>query len=137
MGDMKAKMDTGNGSYCVIHSDKWEIKKDGYVTWTHLGKEFEHKLDGMKNVRTMGKMEERPSVLLNVIFNGDTYKDVKFTISNRENMSTPILLNRSFIKQANLVINPAKRYALSLGGPKKGDKKEDIKESSGIRGWLL
>ena len=132
MGDMKAKMDTGNGSYSVIHSNKWEIK-DNYVKWTHLGKEYEHKLDSMKNVRTMGKTEERPVVLLNVTFNGDTYKDVKFTISNRETMSTPILLNRTFIKTANLVINPAKRYALSIGVTK--DKKE-IKESTGIKGWF-
>lgn len=131
MGDMKAKMDTGNGSYCVIHSDKWEIDGD-YVKWHHLGKEYEHKLDGMKNVRTMGKMEERPAVLLNVTFNGDTYKDVKFTISNRENMSTPILLNRTFIKQANLVINPAKRYAISLM-PKTINK--NTNENS-IRKWF-
>lgn len=113
MGSMKAKMDTGNGSYCVIHSDKWDIK-DGYITWTNNGRDFEHKLDSMKNVRTMGRLEERPVVLLNVTFNGDTYKDIKFTISNRESMSTEILLNRSFIKQANLVINPAKKYALSI-----------------------
>jgi len=130
MGQMKAKMDTGNGSYCVIHADKWEIKDD-YVTWTHLGKEYEHKLDGMKNVRTMGKTEERPVVLLNEEFNGDKYKDVKFTISNRETMSTPILLNRYFIKMANLTINPAKRYALSINKPK------PVNENSGIKGWLL
>jgi hypothetical protein len=68
----------------------------------------------MKNVRTMGKTETRPVVSLNVMFNGETYKDVKFTISNREQMTTPILLNRGFITQANLSINPAKKYLLSI-----------------------
>lgn len=135
MGDMKAKMDTGNGSYCVIHSEKWTID-DNYITWICNGKEYEHKLDGMKNVRTMGKMEERPAVLLNVTFNGDTYKDIKFTISNRATMSTPILLNRSFITKANLVINPAKRYALSISGSSISSQTNES-ENKGIRGWLL
>lgn len=135
MGDMKAKMDTGNGSYCVIHSDKWEIKGK-YVTWTNNGNTYEHKLDGMKRVRTMGKMEERPSILLNVTFNGDTYKDVKFTISNREQMSTPILLNRTFIRQANLVINPAKKYALSLTAKEKSNVPTNEEIKSRIRGWF-
>lgn len=135
MGDMKAKMDTGNGSYCVIHADTWDIKENGYVTWTHNGKTYEHKLDGMKNSRTMGRMEERPAVLLNVTFNGDTFKDVKFTISNRKEMSTPILLNRSFITMANLVINPAKKYALSISKGSVQSSKE-TNESSGIKGWL-
>jgi ribosomal protein S6--L-glutamate ligase len=135
MGDMKAKMDTGNGSYCVIHSDKWEIEGK-YVTWTNNGNTYEHKLDGMKRVRTMGKMEERPSILLNVTFNGDTYKDVKFTISNREQMSTPILLNRTFIRQANLVINPAKKYALSLSAKEKSKEPTNEEIKSRIRGWF-
>jgi hypothetical protein len=135
MGDMKAKMDTGNGSYCVIHSDKWEIKGN-YVTWTNNGNTYEHKLDGMKRVRTMGQMEERPSILLNVTFNGDTYKDVKFTISNREQMSTPILLNRTFIRQANLVINPAKKYALSLSVKEKSKEPTNEEIKSRIRGWF-
>jgi hypothetical protein len=127
-------MDTGNGSYCVIHSDKWEIRDD-YVIWTNDGKQYEHKLDGMKNSRAMGKVEERPAVLLNVTFNGETYKDVKFTISNRETMSTPILLNRTFIKQANLVINPAKKYSVSLN-PKDIVSDDGLEESRGIRKWM-
>ena len=30
MGEMKAKLDTGNGSYSVIHSDGFDIK-DGFI----------------------------------------------------------------------------------------------------------
>lgn len=134
MGDMKAKMDTGNGAYCVIHADKWNIH-DKYVTWHHLDKEYEHKLNGMKTVRTMGTLEERPVVLLNLTFNGDTYKDVKFTISNREQMSTPILLNRYFITMANLVINPAKKYVLSLS-VKDMSKGLSEEKKSGIARWF-
>lgn len=133
IGEMDAKLDTGNGSYCVIHADKWEIK-DGYVTWSHNGKEYEHKVETVKKFMRGGvrcEEELRPVVLLNITFNGDTYKDVKFTISNREKMATPILMNRNFLRKANLVINPAKRYALSINKPK------PVNENIGIKGWLL
>jgi hypothetical protein len=40
-------------------------------------------------------------------------------------MTTPVLMNRSFIKMANLSINPAKRYALTVKGGTKA--KEEIK----------
>jgi len=129
IGEMVAKMDTGNGSYSVIHANKWNIK-DGNITWTHNDKEYEHKFIETKRVKIRGsknEYEERPVVFLNVTFNGTTYKDVKFTLSNRENMTTPILMSRSFIKMANLAINPAKRYALSVKGGEKA--KEVVKES--------
>lgn len=125
IGWVNAKMDTGNGSYCVIHADKYKVSDDGYVSWTHNGIEFEHKLDSIKKVRAMGKLEERPAVLLDLTFNGDVYKNINFTITNRSKMSTPILLNRSFIKQANLVINPAKRFVLSI-------ETKDLKDSKNV-----
>jgi RimK family alpha-L-glutamate ligase len=129
IGELIAKMDTGNGSYSVIHANKWTVK-DGYVTWTHDGKEYEHKYIETKRVKIGGlrnEVEERPVVELNVTFNGTTYKDVKFTLSNRENMTTPILMSRGFIRLANLSINPAKRYALTVKGGEKA--KEMVKES--------
>jgi len=129
LGEMVAKMDTGNGSYSVIHANEWEVK-DGYVTWTHNGKEYEHKFIENKRVKIGGvrsEYEERPVVELNVVFNGTTYKDVKFTLSNRENMTTPVLMSRGFIKLANLSVNPAKRYAITVKGGEKA--KEEIKES--------
>ena len=127
LGEIPVKMDTGNGSYCVIDANKWKI--DGnIVKWKHGGQEFEHKLDSMKKVRVGGvknEYEERPVILLDVRFNGNLYKDVKFTLSNREGMTTPVLMNRSFIKMANLSINPAKRYALTVKGGTKA--KEETK----------
>jgi hypothetical protein len=82
----------------------------------------------MKRVKiSNSSYEERPVIELNVTFNGTTYKDVKFALSNRENMTTPILMSRGFIKLANLSINPAKRFALTVKGGEKS--KEIIKES--------
>lgn len=130
LGELIAKMDTGNGSYSVIHANKWKVD-DGYVTWTNDGKEYEHKFIETKRVKTGGvgeKYEDRPVVELNVVFNGTTYKDVKFTLSNRENMTTPVLMSRGFIKMANLSVNPAKKYAITVKGGEKA--KEMVKEST-------
>jgi len=114
--NLKAKMDTGNGSYCVIHTDKVEIK-DGKAFWTYNGKEYSHPYIGNKKVKIRGifdKYDERPIIKLDVTFGGVTYKDVPFTLANRGNMSTPVLMNREFIKRANLSINPQKRYSATI-----------------------
>lgn len=115
-GNLKAKMDTGNGSYCAIHTDKVDIK-DGKAHWTYNGKDYSHTYVGNKRVKIRGvmdKYDERPVVNLDVTFGNVTYKDVPFTLVNRSNMSTPVLLNRDFIKRANLSINPQRRYSASL-----------------------
>lgn len=134
LGDVSAKMDTGNGSSCVIHADKWEIKNNK-IKWWHNNKEYEHEEKGIKKVKVGGSFneyKERPVIYLNVEFNGKKYKDVEFTLSNRTGMSTIALMNRKFIKLANLMINPAKRYALTTKGGE--DAKKNIKES--LRNFL-
>lgn len=113
-GKLKAKFDTGNGGHCVIHTDK--VDTDGTtIKWTHGGKDYTHNHLGNKNMKIRGvldKYDERPVVSLDVTFNGTTYTDVKFSLTNRSNMSTPVLMNREFIKRAHLSINPQKRYAV-------------------------
>jgi hypothetical protein len=92
----------------------------------------------MKKVKRGGlinKMEERPSILLDVTFNGTTYKNVKFALSDRTDLTTPILMNREFIKMAGLVINPARRYMVSIRNGE--EAKKEIKESSKkFRNWI-
>ena len=125
-GDVKSKMDTGNGGHCVIHTDKVDIK-DGMANWTYDGKSYSHKYVGSKNIKIRGvldKYDERTVVNLDVTFGGVTYKDVPFTLANRSNMSTPVLMNRAFIKRANLSINPQRRFSVTL--------REDTEEISGL-----
>lgn len=127
LGDLSAKMDTGNGSYCVIDTPKWSVA-DESVSWFFGGKKYTHKMESVKKVKVGGvknEFEDRPVILLDVLFNGKTYKDIKFTLSNREGMTTPILMNRHFIRLANLMVNPARRYAITLK-PKKELKEESI-----------
>jgi len=116
IGDVDAKFDTGNGSYCVIHADKWEIKDD-FITWTNNGKEYEHKVESVKKFKRGGvrnEEEERAVILMNVTFNNDTFENIKFAISNRKGMTTPVLLNRAFLRKANVVINSTRKYVMTV-----------------------
>lgn len=114
IGELDAKLDTGSGTYCVIHADSWTIDDDE-VTWTHHGHEHTNKLEFTKEVGIGGlknESEERPVIRLDVEFYGTIYKGILFALSNRAGL-TDLLLNRRFIKKANLVVNPSKKYMLA------------------------
>jgi RimK family alpha-L-glutamate ligase len=115
IGEIHAKLDTGNGSYCVLHADTMEIK-DGKVDWTHDGKKFSNEIESMKKFIIGGvrnEKEVRPVIWLNITFNGETY-EMRFALSDRNGMTTNCLLNRKFIRQANLTISPSKQHVLSI-----------------------
>lgn len=115
IGEFATKMDTGNGAFCVLHADKWK-KVGNDIEWENQGKTFSHKLETMKTFIMRGVKSEkikRPAIRLDITFNGETYKNIHFALSDRSDMTTPILMNRAFIKRARLTINPALTYALS------------------------
>ena len=56
--------------------------------------------------------ETRYVVRLNVEFAGGFYKDVEFTIDDREDR-TPILLDRAFMKRLNVLVNPQRKYVIT------------------------
>ena len=122
IGNFKAKFDTGNGSLCVLHSDKYEInEKKNTVTWHQGDKKYTHDYKKIKEVRVGGLRdytEKRPVIELDIIFDGVVHKDVDVTLDDR-NGRTPVLINRRFMRKANVAVNPGKRYLLS---------KEDVKD---------
>ena len=114
VGKIVGKMDTGNSSMSVLHSEEYEVK-NGKVFWLHEGKTYSHKLQGYKKVKVGGLRdytERRPIIKFDVRFNKRLLKDVKFTLDDRSDRS-PILLSRGFIKKAGLSIDPARKYVLS------------------------
>ena len=56
--------------------------------------------------------ETRYVVSLNVEFAGGFYKDIEFTIDDREDR-TPILLDRAFMKRLNVMVNPQRKYVIT------------------------
>ena len=112
LGEMVGTMDTGNSAEnSVIHADSYDIS----------GKTLSFKLNGKtlttsylgdyKTITGSGE-EDRPKIKLDLEFNGNMYKGLPFTIDDRSDKST-LLMNRDFLIQANLTINPAKEYVFT------------------------
>jgi len=98
----------------VIHGK--DIKVEGKkVSWKLLDKRYSANLVRMDNIKVGGLRdydEDRPLIKLDVEFAGTIYKDVLFTIDDREDR-TPILLDRKFMKRLNVMVNPAQKYLLT------------------------
>ena len=115
IGKLVGKMDTGNSSKSsVIHADNYEIvgKK---VNWEINGIKLSHKVEEMKKIKLGGfrdREEVRPSILMDFLFNGTFYENMRFTLDDRGN-KTPILINRDFMKNANLMIDPSRKFILT------------------------
>lgn len=114
IGKVEAKLDTGNGSFCVIHATEYEV--DGNkVTWAWKGKEITSDLEGIRTIKIGGLKSgvvERPVIWMNVTFRGETYK-MRFALNDRSDKKTYLLMNRNFIRQANLVINPRRKHVFT------------------------
>ena len=56
---------------------------------------------------------ERPSIHLDIDFNGRVYKDVQFIVDDRSHKVTKCLMNQTFMRRANVMVNPAKTFVVS------------------------
>ena len=73
------------------------------------------KLREMKDIKLGGfrnREETRPSIFLDISFAGELYKNIKFTIDDR-GKKTPVLMNREFMKRANISIEPSRKYIMT------------------------
>lgn len=115
--DLIAKFDTGNGVFCVMHADKYKINtEEKTVKWWSHGKKFKNKYTDMEKIEVGGAkkyFEERPHMFFDIIFNGKIYKNVNFTIDDRSDR-TPVLLDRDFMERANVSVNPAKQFVITV-----------------------
>jgi len=111
-----AKFDTGNGSLCVMHADSYDInEKNKTVTWTYNKKKFKHPYKKIKDVHVGGMRnytEKRPIIELDITFDGVIFKEVDFTLDDRSKR-THILINRRFMRKANIMVNAAKSFVVT------------------------
>jgi hypothetical protein len=111
-GEMVGTMDTGNSApQNVIHADNYEIKGK-QITLTLNGKTITTPLVGTREVGTGAGDEERPIVKLDIEFNKQIHKSLTFTVDDRTGKST-LLMNRNFLNDLNLYVNPSREYMLS------------------------
>ena len=115
LGGIIGKMDTGNSSKTsVIHSDTYEIKGKK-INWELNGVKMTSQIEEMKKISLGGfrdREEIRPSIRLDFTFAGFLYKNMKFTIDDR-GKKTPLLINREFMKTANISIDPSRKFILT------------------------
>ena len=114
-GELISKFDTGNSGMPVIHADKFQVEKNNTIRWSLLGKTLTSKIVRTEEISVGGLRdyeETRYVVKLDVEFAGGFYKDVEFTIDDREDR-TPILLDRAFMKRLNVMVNPQRKYVIT------------------------
>jgi RimK family alpha-L-glutamate ligase len=111
-GLIRAKFDTGNGTKASMFDvDKIDIKGKT-VKWEKDGKKFTNKLIGTSKPTHVGKIDERPIILVSVKFNNMIYTDVPIGLSTKDSAST-FLVNRDLLARFKVSVNPKRKFVLS------------------------
>jgi len=106
IGDIDAKIDSGNGAFNVLHGE--DITKQGNkVTFTTVnGKRLMKEIKDTVSINIgAGNVEERPVVTFRMKFGGQEFENVPFSIGNRSTNEYKILVGKDFIKQLDALID--------------------------------
>jgi len=110
IGRLKAKIDSGNEAYNVLHGV--DISEDGEnISFTTVeNKRVKAPRAGDIKIHIgSGVKEDRPIVNLDIKINGKEYKDIPFSIADRTENEDPILVGEPFLKKLNAVIDVNKQ----------------------------
>ena len=113
-GEIVAKFDTGNSGSPVIHADKFKVNGKK-ITWSLLGKTITSDIIRTEEIKVGGLRdydETRYVVKLDIEFAGGTYKDVEFTLDDRDER-TLILFDRAIMNRFNVMVNPQRKYIIT------------------------
>jgi hypothetical protein len=119
IGKVRVKFDTGNGSKaCALHADKILESEGKIVKWKYEGKTFTKPRFGKSEIyRANAEGEEpsevRPTVLMDITFNGATYKDIEVGLDSRPRSASDLLVNRDLMRLMNVSVNPNRTFVLS------------------------
>lgn len=106
VGRLKAKIDSGNEAYNVLHGV--DISEDGEnISFTTVdGKQLKAPRAGDIKIHIgSGVKEDRPIVKLNIKINGKEYRDIPFSIADRSENEDPILVGEPFLKKLGAMID--------------------------------
>ena len=112
IGPVVGKFDTGNMVVNSIHADNYEINGDT-VTWTHGGKTFTNKVVDILTVlqgAIAHDVEKRPMIELDIEFMGKKYPKRRFTLDDRSQKGTPVLVGVPFMKEFGIIVDPGKTF---------------------------
>ena len=86
---------------------------DGHVHWELGGKEFVNKIVGQSRAEVGTRVHKRAVINLDIEFNKIIYKNVKFSLVDRSEKSTPVLLNRDFLTSAGIIVDSSEDFIMT------------------------
>ena len=105
VGNYRAKIDSGNDGYCVLHGDNISINGNEVSFDTIDGKNIKKQIiDTIKVNVGAGTHEDRPVVEFDIEIKNETHKNVKFSIGNRKDNDEKVLVGLKFLKPIKAVI---------------------------------
>lgn len=106
IGVVKAKTDTGNSAYNVLHG-LVKRKNEGSVVFETIdGKIVEFPYEDEIRIHIgSGNKENRPVVKFNISINGNRYENVPFSIADRSENEYKALLGEDFIKSNGGIVD--------------------------------
>lgn len=114
VGDLVAKFDTGNGSAsCSMTYDTMKIEDKEHISWSIGKNKFKNKIIGYSNSLIGDDVHERPMIEIDIMFAGKLYVDVPMSLVDREDKTTPFLVNRKFMERIGCSVNPTKTFMVT------------------------
>jgi len=113
-GRIVGKFDTGNSGTSVIHADKMKVSGKK-ITWSLEGKSLTNDIIRKETINVGGLRdykEDRYVIQLDVEFAGGYYKEVEFTLDDRDEKSK-ILFDRETMNRFNVMVNPNRKYIIT------------------------
>ena len=99
VGQLRAKLDTGNGAYNVLHGEDIQIDGQTVRFTTEHGVVLEKPIVDHVTINIgAGNTEDRPVVNLNVKMGDKVFKDIPFSIGNRSGNTHKVLIGKLFIQ---------------------------------------
>ena len=110
----KAKLDTGNSAGGItIHAEDIKLKGKN-ISFTLKGKKFTRKIEDQKEIKVDAGIESdtRYYVKLNMSMGGKKAKPALFNLDNRSDNVYDVLIDKGYMADNNLVIDPIKKFTL-------------------------
>lgn len=114
VGELMAKIDSGNGGYNVIHGEDFTVQGDilNFKTEDKNGnsRRVSKKIKEKININIGGgHIQERPVIELDVQFGGEDYKKVLFSVTDRGDNEHKVLISKNFVgKELDALIDVTK-----------------------------
>ena len=111
IGEVDAKIDSGNGAYNVINGEVISQRGDNIIVKTIGGKKLKKKVVDTIIIHIgSGVKEDRPVVLFDIKLGDEEYKDVPFSIADRSENEYPVLIGKLFLSKIDKLIDVDKEY---------------------------